>query len=199
MPDIPDFAAQAERVNFLREEAESLLVRWKKGQNFFASFFAELEALRPQITDQLLGEWCFWNLGIGLNTIHKTAQILGEADADRVRAMTKIARDIEKAKAAAQRKAAAIERAAKQAAEEAARQQREIEAQHQRDSLAPKRKKDSKTTSAIPALRAEIRRRLLANVAVRRSELAKNFLVGEHAVQLAIVFEEGRLAAEREP
>jgi hypothetical protein len=65
-----------------------------------------------------------------------------------------------------------------------------------RDPFAPRRRGGK--TAVTPALRVEVRRRLLAGVMLNIKELAKFYLVGKDTVARAIAFEEGRLAAENQ-
>lgn len=198
-----DFAARAERVNFLLEEAQRLRVLWQKAENMFASFYAELEHLQPQITDPLLDDWCFWNLGISLETLNRTTKILQDADADRVRASMKLAREVAKQQAAAERARAAAEIAAQQAIEDATRRQREAEeaAETQRvNALAAAQLQRGPRSKVLPELVAEIKRRMLAGEPVRKTELARKFYddesKAEKTVYAAVEQARGELLAE---
>jgi hypothetical protein len=211
MTDVPNYAAkyaaEAARVDFLRDEAKGLKVRWDKGMNYFSSFFTELERLRPQIGDDKLNDWCFWNMGIGLKTIMGTARILQEEDARRVRDEMKIASDIANAKAAAQRAAIAAEKTAKQAAEKAARQQREAEEQRRREAaeVEAQRQRDLAMAELIPKnsqvtdeMVDAIKKQLLSGSAtLRRSAIMKDLGISRKIYDRAVERARGVLLAER--
>jgi hypothetical protein len=212
MTNVPNYAAkyaaEAARVDFLRDEAKDLKVRWDKGMNYFSSFFAELERLRPQIGDDKLNDWCFWNMGIGLKTIMGTARILQEEDARRVRDEMKIASDITKAKAAQERYAIAAEKAAKLAAVEAARQQRETEEQRQRETVEAetRRQRDlamanltPKNSQVTDEIVGAIKERILKSgpANLRRNAIMTDLGISRKIYDRAVERARGELSAER--
>jgi hypothetical protein len=67
------------------DRAEKLRVLWKKARNMYASFFTELDAVRHEIGDDKLADWCFEELHMSLSIISSTASLLRKVDADRVR------------------------------------------------------------------------------------------------------------------
>jgi hypothetical protein len=188
------------RVQFLQEEAHRLCVLLDKGQNMFAAFFAELENLRPRITDEVLGDWCFWNLGISLNSLHQIAKIFDDADADRTRASLKKARLLAQEQAAAEKARAAAEKAAQRAAEDEARRQREAEKAaetaeaERRAALAQTRIGSSQKISR--ELIEEIKNRMLAHKPSDWKNLMQEFGVTERIVRNAVEQARGEIRAE---
>jgi hypothetical protein len=73
MPDFTDRAAH-------------MRVLWERGENMFASFFAELEAIRTEfVDDSKFRRWCIDDLHIPLSTCFRISDLLRESDAIRVR------------------------------------------------------------------------------------------------------------------
>jgi hypothetical protein len=61
----------------LRENAEKLKVLWKKGHNFYATFFTILKQARDRKADnEEFTQWCFDELHIGASVITKMAKTL---------------------------------------------------------------------------------------------------------------------------
>lgn len=195
-----DIRTRIARVQFLQEEARRLHIMWQKAENMFASFYAELERLRPQITDELLNDWCFWNLGRTLNGLNQVTKIFDDADADRIRASLKKARMLAQEQAAEERAQVAAEKAAQRAAEEEARRRREAEKTaeaaeaERRAALATAR--IGGRSKVTPELIAEIKARILASVQILEDELAREFGSTRHLVQAAADQARGELRAE---
>jgi chemotaxis protein histidine kinase CheA len=201
-------AERAARVDFLREEADGLQILWKKGENYFSSFYATLERLKPQITDELLDEWCFWNLGMGLKTLNRIATILDDADRDRIQEMTKRATQHMQEKERAERATRKAERDAEQAAKETAQRQQEAAAVAEREAAAQaeQRQRDLATASLSrgrskinenPDLLNEIKLRFITNKPLRKKELGERFKAGKNTVDAAVERVRGELLAER--
>lgn len=71
-------------------------VLWNKGQNFFASFFAELGDVRRQIGDDAaFARWCLDDLHIPISVINQVAEVLSRVDAAKAKAELATARQAE--------------------------------------------------------------------------------------------------------
>ena len=93
------------------EQLERMQVLWKKGRNFFASFFTELDTARRRIgDDELFSDWCFYHLGVGVIQLGEVATILKRDDADRIRNDLAAAKRAETNRLAAERHAHKLER-----------------------------------------------------------------------------------------
>lgn len=80
----------------MAHDSERILVLWKKGQNFFASFFTEVSNVRKAINnDAMFVRWCAEDLGLPLVTITRISDVLTLADAARVKAELASARAVE--------------------------------------------------------------------------------------------------------
>jgi hypothetical protein len=184
-----DIRDRIARVQFLQEEARRMQVLFNKGQNMVAAFYAELENLRPQITDELLGDWCFWNLGFSLNGLNRVAKIFDDANADRVRASLKKARLLEQEQTAEERARVAAEKAAQRAAEDEARRQREAEKAEaaaeaeRRVALATAISNGKATTPRDLVI--EVKDRILTGTPIREKVLSREFGVTRHHVRAA--------------
>lgn len=196
-----DIRNRIARVQFLQEEARRMQVLFNKGQNMVAAFYAELENLRPQITDELLGDWCFWNLGFSLNGLNRIAKIFDDANADRVRASLKKARLLEQEQAAEERARVAAEKAAQRAAEDEARRQREAEkaaeaAEAERRAALAMTRVQRGHSKVTPALVAQVKARLLAGAPILENETAREFGCTPHVVRAAADQARGEIRAE---
>jgi hypothetical protein len=67
------------------DRVERLRVLWNKGRNMYAAFFSELDAVRHDVGDENLSDWCFNELHISLSIISDMASLLKKPDADHVR------------------------------------------------------------------------------------------------------------------
>jgi len=93
------------------EQLERMQVLWKKGRNMLASFFTELDTARRQIgDDELLSDWCFYHLGVGVIQLGEVATILKRDDADRIRNDLVAAKRAETERLAAERHAHKLEK-----------------------------------------------------------------------------------------
>jgi hypothetical protein len=93
------------------EQLERMQVLWKKGRNFFASFFTELDTVRRRIgDDELFSDWCFYHLGVGVIQLGEVATILKRDDADRIRNDLAAAKRAETERLAAERHAHKLEK-----------------------------------------------------------------------------------------
>ena len=61
-----------------------LKTSWKKGREYYTSFFSVLNNVRKEIGDEALPNWCFDNLNIGLSVILDYRKLLGPVEARKV-------------------------------------------------------------------------------------------------------------------
>jgi hypothetical protein len=135
-----------ERVNQMR-------VLWRKARGMYDSFFMLLEEKRQEVGDTELGNWCFYNLHIGLEVCTEITTCLKEADAKRIRQQLARARASQRAQDQA---LADIDRSARardklERAQEAQRKRDEEEAKtkHRRDLVAAAMPRDTLVTQEV--------------------------------------------------
>jgi hypothetical protein len=85
-------------------ELNNLRVRWKKGRNYFGTFFTELEQIQKKFNDDKAFEhWCFDKLRLGVSILTDCARLLNKTDAARVKEDLARAREVERKQKAAER------------------------------------------------------------------------------------------------
>jgi hypothetical protein len=73
-------------------QVDRLRALWKSGQDKFHAFYATLNAVRQQVGDDKLADWCLDNCGIGMSRITQVADVLKKDDAARVKEELKAAK-----------------------------------------------------------------------------------------------------------
>ena len=189
-----------EQTRFLREEeGHRMRVMLEKAVNMITAFFAELDRVRPDIPDELLNDWLFWQVGRTLNSLDQIAKIFDFADEERIRVSLKKARILAKEQAAAERAHAAAEKAAQRAVEDEARRQREAEKAEKaaeaerRVALAEAQLEPQKIP---PEIVEEIKNRILARKPVGWTTVKQEFGVSERMARNAVEQARGEVRAE---
>lgn len=136
----------------MAHDAERLKVLWKKGQNFFASFFAEISNVRKAINNEATFiQWCSEDLGLPLITLTRISDVLTLADAARVKA------ELARAKAVEQQQ-----------------RRRDREYQHLIAAQERKRKEDEKAAAAAAAARQLEQKKVADKLARKQASKRKN-------------------------
>jgi len=85
--------------NMENQNSARLKALWKSGRDKYRSFYTVLDAVRQEIGDAKLAEYCLHELQIGLSVVTNTANVLVRVDAEAVKTELAIANRIEKIKA----------------------------------------------------------------------------------------------------
>jgi hypothetical protein len=88
-----------------QEQAQLMLVRWKKGINMFSSFFAELTEVRRRVGDERFAGWCAEHLNLGLSVLTRVSDILKDADAAKAKDELRRAAELERLRKKQEREA----------------------------------------------------------------------------------------------
>jgi hypothetical protein len=67
------------------DEIHRLTVTWDKARGLFQSFFAGLEAVKKEIGEAALPEWCRSQLGISYENVVKATRVLNDTDESRLK------------------------------------------------------------------------------------------------------------------